>query len=428
MKRLKKITFMAIMGLGVVLFNGCQKDTENIYLNSQASIKTKSIGSHQQPTSIIDINTTVNIQNIVHLITGSAEIGNYDGRIYECNAMWIVHLDEINEDFPLHLAASLKPEFEDLTIEVEPLMENYIITVNSNHVEPNFVLMENEIEVVDYNTIFELWIEIVQECNDNVIIMGRPNPYNFVGQLHNDALDYIAATCDLEELSGQDINNAVNNFLQSNFINYVPVSYTKFKQHLDEADELAAALYTSSMSFESILSECNAEDVGNILDRLTELFRNIDASNGIILPNNFENEVIILENEVISLNKHNNPEETLEMNIYSAALATLSIAKYSYEYWYNAKMEPEHPWYSLVQAKDGDEPGFFKKLWNGICTAANAVWDALCTPIADAYGAWITLEKYTYMDENGEISYGYKGDIIDFYRGGIDASAAIWAK
>ena len=252
------------------------------------------------------------------------------------------------------------------------------------------------------------------------------NPYDFVGQLHNNALDYIAASCNMTTLNGEAINNAVNDFMQNHFTNYNPSSYTKFMQHVEEADELTAELYTGITSLENILMECDADDAGNILDRLTQLFRDADASNVVISPNSFRNQVAVLESEVIGWNKHSNPEQTLEMNIYSATLATLSIAKYSYEYWYHAEMDLEHPWYPLTQAKKGDEPGFFKKLWNGICVAANAVWNALRTPVADAYGAWATLERYTYV-ENGKTKYGYRGDLIEFCHGGIDASAAVWA-
>ena len=231
-------------------------------------------------------------------------------------------------------------------------------------------------------------------------------------------------------LNGQIVNNAVDSFMQNHFADYIPTPYTKFSKNIDAADKLTASLYIGEMSLEDVLKEADASDAGNVLDRLTQLFRDIHASNETISPDNFRNQVAVLENEVIDWNKHYNPDETQELNIYSATLATLAIAKYRYEYWYNVREKLDDPWHIVIP---DDEPvmaskpgGFWQRLWNGICTAANAVWNALCTPVANASGAWSTLTPYTYLDEGG-YKTGYIGNLREFCHGGISASASVWS-
>jgi hypothetical protein len=160
--------FVVAMGTGI--FWACQKDTyksDAIQNEKLEDTKNhKSMGNHEQPTNIININTVINDS----IVIGSAEVGDYDGRIYVCNITWTIHIDQIDEDFELRLFATLKPEYEDLMMEVDPIIGNYIITINENNVSPDFILTEGGIEIITYATISELWTNIITECNQNTTI------------------------------------------------------------------------------------------------------------------------------------------------------------------------------------------------------------------------------------------------------------------
>jgi len=256
------------------------------------------------------------------------------------------------------------------------------------------------------------------------------NPYDFVGQLHNKALDYIAETCDLNTLRGIDVNNAVNDFMQNHFADYESTPYDEFVQHLERTDELTAALYTGEMRMGDFWAESGAADAGNVLDRLTSLFKNMNATNHLMYPDEFASQVAIFENEVLCWNKHNNPDETPILNAYSMALATMAVAKYSYEYWYNAKVNPDHPWHIVIPDDDGDEPlvmgkfgDFFKKVWNAICQAGNAIEKVFSAASVDIGGG---LERGFTSDPDIWVP-NFDISIRGFVAGAADASGSYWA-
>jgi hypothetical protein len=254
-------------------------------------------------------------------------------------------------------------------------------------------------------------------------VMPRPdNPYDFIGKLHNEGLDYIAKTRNLKELNAKDINNAVNEFLVRRIPNYTEFSYEEMKQHLENTDIFAAQLYMEKIRMEEVLR--GYHDAGRILDKLTYLFKNIYVHENWVSPEDFSHRIADMEAEVISWKKHNNPAETSTMNIYSVTLATLSVAKHSYEYWYNAEFNPNHPWYPEVKARSGngdDKPGFFKRVWNAICDGAKAVGMALATPFVDTYGGIVNgIQRPTVPSGVIEIN------IINFCQGAISTSSSFW--
>ena len=109
-----------------------------------------------QPRHNVDINTVITVGDVEYSVVGTAVVGNYDGRIYNCNVSWIMQIERADGmvDFTMRLIATLKPEFNQM-FEVEPVMENYIITVTN----PNMVPAES---------IHNLWVSIVDICNASV--------------------------------------------------------------------------------------------------------------------------------------------------------------------------------------------------------------------------------------------------------------------
>ncbi len=144
------------------------------------------MGNYQQPTQIVEIHTVINVGEAGYPISGNAVVGNYDGRIYECDLIGVIHVVETDEVFAVHLTAVLKPEFEDIMIDVEPVMENYIITVNGIPFNQDFILIfpiNTSFIEITYPDILNLWAEIVEICTTNTVIV-----YPFV--LHESMLPY----------------------------------------------------------------------------------------------------------------------------------------------------------------------------------------------------------------------------------------------
>ncbi len=188
MKKIKYIiATIFIVAIGTTIFWACQKENDKIYNPKNNSIKNqKSMGNYQQPTQIVEIHTVINVGEAGYPISGNAVVGNYDGRIYECDLIGVIHVVETDEVFAVHLTAVLKPEFEDIMIDVEPVMENYIITVNGIPFNQDFILIfpiNTSFIEITYPDILNLWAEIVEICTTNTVIV-----YPFV--LHESMLPY----------------------------------------------------------------------------------------------------------------------------------------------------------------------------------------------------------------------------------------------
>ncbi len=212
-KETKKIKYIIatifIVAIEAGLFLACEKDTyKSDALQNGKLVDTKnhkSMGNYQQPTQIIEIHTVMSVGEADYPISGNAVVGNYDERIYECNLTGVIHVVETDEVFSVHLTAVLKPEFEDIMIDVEPIMENYIITVNGMPFNQDFILIfpiNTSFIEITYPDILNLWAEIVEICTTNTVIVypfvlhESMLPYQYAVYEHNSsiAFDYILTT------------------------------------------------------------------------------------------------------------------------------------------------------------------------------------------------------------------------------------------
>ncbi len=177
MKKVKIFTVIIVaIVIGAGIFEGCQKDTENMELFPIGK-KQKLMGDYQQPTQIVDINTVLLIGGTECPVEGNAVVGLYNKQIYECNIMYRMSANGTNatiapstttvpaapiaptasvEDMTLH--AILKPEFDDIMIPVNPVSENYIMTFSGE-------ITEEDISI--------LWQRIVEICEKSVVVDFR---------------------------------------------------------------------------------------------------------------------------------------------------------------------------------------------------------------------------------------------------------------
>jgi len=166
---------MAIIGVGIVFVNGCQKDTDNTLNDNQITVNTKKQKSnYQQPTHTVNIDAIISIDNTDYPIEGSAEVGDYDGRIFECDVNWSIpdesqSLHMTDESQSLHMMVILRPEYEDLMLVVDPIIDNYIVEVNGSNVDNNFDLTIGS-HNFNYQTIYNFWTHMIQQCDLNEIV------------------------------------------------------------------------------------------------------------------------------------------------------------------------------------------------------------------------------------------------------------------
>jgi len=148
MRITKKLSVILVVTLAIVIgagvFYACQKDV------APTGKEVKSLGNYPQPTQIVDIATFINVENSIYPVTGSAIVGSYDGRIYECNLTWT----------DVVFNAILKSELYEVMIEVDSVWENYIITINAIN---NAYVTSQSIE--------DLWGRVVAICN---VVISNP--------------------------------------------------------------------------------------------------------------------------------------------------------------------------------------------------------------------------------------------------------------
>ncbi len=276
MKRKIYITaILLVMALGIGVFWACQKDTEQSdILQNKKLIETKkhkSIGDHQQPTQIISINPTVNIGGIEYPVVGSVEVGNYDGRIYECEATWTMYIGALNQDFVLHFTAALHPEYEDLMQVIVPSMENYIVMVNGITVDNGFVLIENGVEIINYTAISELWTSIVAECNQNAIInemgaealvLSRETGVNIILLANMQTMDGFENIFDenLFIFDGNDTLQFIENLMPlANYMQNVQVQVSSLYPSFNNLSDEIKALVLAEVEYISLVQENGGE-------------------------------------------------------------------------------------------------------------------------------------------------------------------------
>ncbi len=166
MNKIIKIALMAILGVGIVFVNGCKKDTDNTLNDNQITVNAKKQKSnYQQPTHTVNIDAIISIDNTDYPIEGSAEVGDYDGRIFKCDVNWSIP----DESQSLHMMAIIRPQFEDLMLVVDPIIDNYMVDVNNIYVDNNFNLTIGS-HNFNYQTICNFWTGMIDQCNLNEIV------------------------------------------------------------------------------------------------------------------------------------------------------------------------------------------------------------------------------------------------------------------
>ena len=329
--------FVAVVS--VLLFYGCRKDAE-----VQNVLKSK--GDCQQPTQEITIQTYINVGTEVYSVTGSAVAGSYDGRIFECNLTWRMPA-------VMHLHATLKPEFNDLTLTVEPILENYEVTINGQQVIYGSAVVldvNGSVITIAPDDISDLWNRMVGICDANVVIK-HPTTTNFdlsqfnsfldlnIGEFHNNYLDILSNST---LFPNQTAYNQYN-LLYANLT-------TKLHQLLDEMNISDSIIgYGTNIGlqingFDGLIVFMQT-DYPNVIPYLEQLkyHFNEQFSNNLINGeiDNSLNYFLAMRTDVMIDPFLNGQEKDIMLGI-------LEIGAYSSVYWNNVLCADESPWLPFI--------------------------------------------------------------------------------
>lgn len=230
-------------------------------------------------------------------------------------------------------------------------------------------------------------------------ISNPNNPYDYLGLLHNEALDTV-----LLKRSGDNLLENAHKKMGDFVISKFPLSTftsSSFEESMEKANQgyelmtniLLKTMTVSELGYDNELVP-SVEEMYNLCDSMI-------AKNKLFTPNDFAEKIKKIEAKVLSYNKHNIPNYSTGntmMNQYDNVLASLAIARYSYAYWYDVATNVDNP----LHGGFGNTPTYkccppLKKLWDAIVSVAEEVADVAVAVWADITSG----ETVVYYDEFG---------------------------
>lgn len=195
------------------------------------------------------------------------------------------------------------------------------------------------------------------------------NPFLFVGDAHNNILDYIAYHAGTDSLTDNTIFLLTKDYM-SEFHNYTwASSFEDFINLQQAADILSTSMMNNNVPTTMVFED---EDLQKIFNDLFTLLNNIISRESLLDETQFIDSITLLEKKVsYSIpDMINSRELTSEQEI---VLASLSIAKSSYCYWLNA-INGNNDFWSYTYSDDNvKKPRPLKLIKDIACTVAKDV-------------------------------------------------------
>ncbi len=227
-----------------------------------------------------------------------------------------------------------------------------------------------------------------KESNDNSFNFQQKtkteNPFNYLGERHNCYLDNFAEY--LDGSTNFSTRNIYDFDVQENKINYNSMSYLDYKCSLDSIDDITFDyFFGTSPDVTTITSD---SVVAEYLDYFRTLSLNAITSTIAMSPSDFSTSIERMEVDFMS--KYSNLRDVEDSLRYVTVLGMLAIAKYSYQYWYDASFNKSSLWYPIIQNRlnvKSDKPSF----WERCKDVANVVAGAV---------VGFTVDVVTYVKES----------------------------
>jgi len=168
--RIMKVGIIATMIAVVGIFYTCHKDADKTDSFENGKVvntkKRKLMGNHEQPTQTVNLNVTINVENVDYSVEGIAEVGYYDGRIYECDVSFDIFVvdSDIIEPYTMQLELLLNSQYEDLLVVVPSGLSGYTVIIQGNPIDQNYLFITGTGNDITYQTINDLWTSLSTEC------------------------------------------------------------------------------------------------------------------------------------------------------------------------------------------------------------------------------------------------------------------------
>ena len=221
---------------------------------------------------------------------------------------------------------------------------------------------------------------------EKCMVQNEANPYDFVGKLHNEGLDYIFSKHGTIDLSDEQIHSSLVDFSNERFENFEMISPDEFFEEISD---------NKSLAFKGLTTDYNPslfddELLNSIINEYYQTLRKVLDQDEAISPESFSKMIIDLENKILGTGKYTIPTSLeYEANDYDAVLVSLAIARYSFSYWYEIAFNDDNPFNKMfldfcVNNTNKDCPAFWKKVKDFCTKAWSAIKSVVCFVAKDA--------------------------------------------
>ncbi|MBO7542218.1 MAG: hypothetical protein J6T33_11235 [Bacteroidales bacterium] len=173
------------------------------------------------------------------------------------------------------------------------------------------------------------------------------NPYDFMGQWHNEALTGLYNQYNTLFVSDENAYAYLKQFIKTK-LSCFDTSTMQTMDELNYTTEARMDLTYSAITGDISLSDNLGDAVLKyVTDSLTKIYTNmVTVDNCLLDPDGFSSKIYHLEDTILSLNQHSTPTvadgNDMILNKYDMVLSCLAIARYSYSFWYNVATDEDN--------------------------------------------------------------------------------------
>ena len=173
---------------------------------------------------------------------------------------------------------------------------------------------------------------------------GLPNPFEYLGVIHNQAMDYVKNSRGFQNFDSYNRYSVVYQFTSEKFPS-LKRNESEFELFKNEVMELVNA---DDRAPKVLYSKGRIDlQTKMLLDKIYQVFADCNVASETTEPSKIFEKLIAFEANLIR--EYGCPSSNLQNNTSIAAvLASSAIARYSYYYWYTVSKDPMNPWFKVL--------------------------------------------------------------------------------
>jgi len=197
--------------------------------------------------------------------------------------------------------------------------------------------------------------------------INNQNPFEIVGITHNEILNDFPNNVSIDNYT---VNDIYGYNLNKGYINN-SISYDTFYSQIINGGQF---MLNYILSEEDLMYNLTKDqEVSYYMGKVKAIFVEMINENKEMTPEEFSERINLIEDELIALDLHDKGDIfDKELNKYSMLLSSLSTARHSYSFWYDAYYNKENPWHNLLLSRVNNV-GAKGPFWDFLCDAADAL-------------------------------------------------------